>query len=162
MQGAKILVQNTANPQLDELFENYYEHWYKGVVDPGWGKELLKKGYFDLEQGEIWLSYVTDICPLNGKRILDVGAGFGKLVIAARQKGFDAYGIEPDKVMFAGAQMRMKALDYPPDTIKNSWGESIPFADGEFDVAIFSTVLEHVHNIKPVLLETLRVLKRGG
>jgi 2-polyprenyl-3-methyl-5-hydroxy-6-metoxy-1,4-benzoquinol methylase len=44
-----------------------------------------------------WMAHVT---PLEGKRLLDVGAGSGKLVRFLRARGVDASGIEPSRPLF--------------------------------------------------------------
>jgi 2-polyprenyl-3-methyl-5-hydroxy-6-metoxy-1,4-benzoquinol methylase len=41
------------------------------------------------------------LCALGGRRLLDVGAGSGKLVRYLRSRGVDAHGIEPSRALFA-------------------------------------------------------------
>lgn len=41
-------------------------------------------------------------------------------------------------------------------------GESLPFADNEFDLIILDNVLDHCESPSDVLSEIIRVLKRGG
>ena len=40
--------------------------------------------------------------------------------------------------------------------------EALPFADGEFDVAIVSDTLHHLYNLKRSIDEVSRIVKRGG
>jgi len=148
--------------EIDQLFEEYYRDWYEGVLDPTWGKDCQYKGYFDPGEAKKTLNKIESLVSLQDKKILDVGAGFGNLLIAARLSGYDAYGVEPDAIMFQGATKRLKGLGISEDILTNTVGESLPFEDESFDVAIFSTVLEHVQNIYAVLSETARIIKPGG
>ena len=49
-----------------------------------------------------------------------------------------------------------------PGRLVSAAGESLPFADGSFDVVYSANVLEHTQRPHAVLDEALRVLKPGG
>ncbi len=93
----------------------------------------------------------------NGRRgrLLDVGCAHGWFLEAARARGFDACGIEPDPAICALAQS--KGLEvrtgYFPDDIP----------DGEmFDVIVFNDVFEHLPASATVLRACCRRLVPGG
>lgn len=104
---------------------------------------------------------------LAGKKILEVGCGFGLFVFVTRRDyGCDTVGIEPAEVGFdtSFALARQIAAEYgiPAEVVIDARGEKIPFPDGTFDILFSSTVLEHTSDPQAVLRESLRVLKPGG
>src|SRR4029077_16848087 len=56
------------------------------------------------ESDEVNLSslcgWMRRIVPLEGKRLLDIGAGSGKLVRFLRARGIEAHGLEPSRALF--------------------------------------------------------------
>ena len=112
--------------------------------------QLLARKRMDL------LSDVTgDLSPI---RLLDVGSGHGFFLAEARQRGWDALGIE------VSAQPRQFAkrelgLDVVGEDIERSWPR---LGDREFDVITFWHVLEHLERPDEVLLEAVSRLGRGG
>ncbi len=72
---------------------------------------------------------------LRGGRVLDVGAGHGRLVAALRRAGFDAHGIEPSRL---GASI---GADRGLPIVRSSLDEH---TDSELDAAVLWHVLEHV------------------
>ncbi|MCE5282425.1 MAG: class I SAM-dependent methyltransferase [Deltaproteobacteria bacterium] len=104
---------------------------------------------------------------LSGKKVLEVGCGFGLFVFVTRRDyGCDTVGIEPAERGFdtSYALARQIAAEYgmPAEAVINGKGEKIPFPDGTFDIVFSSTVLEHTEDPRAVLRESLRVLKPGG
>jgi SAM-dependent methyltransferase len=100
--------------------------------------------------------------PIDGTtKILDLGCGAGKLVQAARERGYDAYG--------CGLGLRDAHNDADADLIARGILRDIdrdpyhlPFDDGTFDVVISDQVFEHVMDYPTTLRETQRVMKPGG
>jgi len=104
---------------------------------------------------------------LRGKRVLEVGSGFGLFVAVTRiVYGMESHGLEPAGSAFDSSYrtsreiIRENGLD--PEIIVNARGEAIPFPDDHFDVLFSSTALDHTENPERVLDESLRVLKLGG
>ena len=111
----------------------------------------------------------------RGSRILDVGSGHARLLLALKYAfGVEGYGV--DKYAYAG-------LDSPnvlTDATRKLWAlhdreglrilspfdiekESLPHPDGFFDAIISQQAVEHFHDTpKPVFEDVLRVLKPGG
>ena len=91
-----------------------------------------------------------------GSRVLDVGCGTGALVVAARERGLDTVGVDPDPEMAALAGRATKeevAVTGLPD---------LPFADDHVDVVIASFVLNHVDHPRAGARELARVAAPGG
>jgi ubiquinone/menaquinone biosynthesis C-methylase UbiE len=104
---------------------------------------------------------------LPGKRILEVGSGYGMMVVhGCLNYGLDMQGLEPPKQGFEGryeiAQKILLENGIDPARIACGIGENIPFPDNTFDIVCSFQVLEHVQDPYRVLSESWRVLKPGG
>ena len=99
-----------------------------------------------------WMSRVT---PLEGRRLLDVGAGSGKLVRYLRRRGVDAHGIEPSRALFD----RFLAGDaaFTRATIDGG-GKSI----GSYPVVTAFDVIEHVPDPVAFLRDIASAIEPGG
>jgi SAM-dependent methyltransferase len=97
--------------------------------------------------------------PLEGRSIVDVGCGRGRLLRALMRRGAVPTGVDPS------ADLLAKAADMAPGAaLHRSGGEAMPFADDTFDGAIFLNSLHHVPQnlIRPALAEALRVIRPGA
>jgi ubiquinone/menaquinone biosynthesis C-methylase UbiE len=98
---------------------------------------------------------------LDGRDVLDVGAGAGALVRWLRSVGARVTGAE------CGVEMRRRAVAVDPDhagDYVDAEGQDLPFGDGSFDAVIYSYSLHHVpvDEIPTALREARRVLRPGG
>lgn len=114
------------------------------------------------------IAMVARLLPVDvsGKRLLEVGSGYGMLVATARRRyGIDAFGVEPGEQFqgtFSLSQDLLEGFGLPSTAVVQGSGEAIPFTDGHFDIVYSCNVLEHVEDPAKVLAESLRVLKPGG
>lgn len=100
------------------------------------------------------LDGLHSVRPRKG-RLLEVGCGHGWFLEAARERGFETVGIEPDGAVADLAEQRgLRVLrGLFPDVLD----------DGErFDVVIFNDVLEHIPDPRTVLRAAARTLGPGG
>jgi 2-polyprenyl-3-methyl-5-hydroxy-6-metoxy-1,4-benzoquinol methylase len=100
-----------------------------------------------------------------GARLLDVGSGFGSCVLAARQKGFDAVGIEVAsfEVKFARERLaRVRPQDEPGAVYRLGSFLDFDAPDGSFDIVTFWNVLEHIEDLQTTLSTAKRLLRKGG
>ncbi|MEO0795366.1 MAG: methyltransferase domain-containing protein [Verrucomicrobiota bacterium] len=95
---------------------------------------------------------------VDAPRFLDGGCGAGDYVKACHSLGWQAKGIEflPEKVE------RARAKGLGPETVQQGDLEALPFDDGEFEILLLNEVLEHVPDDRSALVETHRVLAKGG
>jgi SAM-dependent methyltransferase len=99
-----------------------------------------------------------------GAQILDVGAGYGSFVLAARERGYDAVGAEVEsfETSFANRRLGRAGGNAVRGAIVRASGLELPFARNTFDAVTLWNVLEHVADLRPLLQETARVLRPGG
>lgn len=102
------------------------------------------------------LELIGAFFPLDGARVLDCGCGEGSYVEAMLELGADAYGMEVDPEKVARSPL------LHTERIVRGDIESLPYADGSFDLVILNEVLEHVPDQESALSEVRRVLKAKG
>jgi ubiquinone/menaquinone biosynthesis C-methylase UbiE len=97
--------------------------------------------------------------PLEGKALLDIGCGRGRLSRALAKRGAVMTGVDPqDAVLDLAREIA------PDSTFQQSGAEALPFDDAHFDGAIILNSLHHVPEavIDAALAEAMRVVKPGG
>ncbi len=101
---------------------------------------------------------------ISGK-LLDLGCGTGRQVLAAAEAGFDAYGIDFSREAIALA-LRSVQAGQMQSTAHFKYGNilQLPYADAEFDVLSDNACLQHISPMDWDLYahNTARVLKPGG
>jgi SAM-dependent methyltransferase len=95
-----------------------------------------------------------------GERILDVGAGRGKLGEAMRARGNVVHGIELDADAARVAGARLDFVHCGDATRTGALPE--PIAAGGYDRVVFADVLEHVLDPEALLLAARPLVKPGG
>jgi len=98
---------------------------------------------------------------LPGKRVLDIGCGGGFLAEEFARDGFVVTGIDPAAHSINAAKRHAATTSLEID-YRIGKGETLPFADGAFDIATCCDALEHVDDYVQVVSEITRILKPGG
>lgn len=88
------------------------------------------------------------------RSILEVGAGTGAFLNTVKGETGRLTGLDPDAENIA--QLRLEGFD----AVQGS-AERLPFADGEFDVVVFSYTPHHVSDWSAALHEAMRVARNG-
>jgi SAM-dependent methyltransferase len=92
----------------------------------------------------------------RGGRLLDVGCGTGTLVRAARDRGLEAIGVEPDPEMAALAGSLLG------EAVVVGGLPDLPYADSGFDAVTANFVLNHVDDPRAGARELARVAAPGA
>jgi SAM-dependent methyltransferase len=101
-------------------------------------------------------AHVESFHPLDGALLLDVGGGPGFFADAFSARGATYIAVDAD-----AGEMRLHGRAPGPRTVQAS-GTALPFADGTFDIAYSSNVLEHVPAPWEMSDEMVRVVRPGG
>jgi len=104
------------------------------------------------------LDHVLPVLTLDGRRILDVGAGYGYLVPH----------LEPRVTRYVGVDLALGAVrQFPASSMRRAHGvvangAALPFPSGSFDLALCLEVIEHVADPARLVEECFRVVRPGG
>jgi 2-polyprenyl-3-methyl-5-hydroxy-6-metoxy-1,4-benzoquinol methylase len=92
----------------------------------------------------------------TGRRLLDVGTSYGFFLVAARERGWSAVGVEiaPEPAEYA---RRIYGLDVRTGTL-----ETVPLEPAGFDVVTIRHVLEHVPDPLGMLRRAVALVRPGG
>lgn len=99
---------------------------------------------------------------LPAARVLDLGAGFGSVVLGCRARHIKCYGVEPEAFQLQVIRKRMDLVFEMDMVVSQGIGEQLPFKDNIFDLITSFQVLEHTHHPGDVVREAFRVLRPGG
>ncbi len=135
---------------------------------PRYDADTIVKGYMASQEGEHDSQYSMRVysfyralkkqakrLPPPGAKVLDIGTAGGAFLDAAKQYGYDAYGMEPSADLVARGKAR--GLQIEQGTI-----ESHSFAHGSFDMVCLWDVIEHLPDPKLALVEIRKLLKPDG
>lgn len=134
------------NPNLAGALNDYEEAYLQYLAPDSSDDANLQSLYR-------WMERFT---PLSGKRLLDVGAGSGKLVRFLRSRGVDAHGIEPSRALFdaflsTDAAFTCGTLDDCRSSVARG-----------FDIVTAFDVIEHVPDPVGFLGGVAAALDSGG
>ncbi len=154
----------------DEAFSRYYgsSQYYahsKGFAQLGL-RERVQRDAIRLRSGQsigvvAWLRtrilsslVLVDLPGASGMKVLDVGCGAGRLLLAAKEAACECHGAEPSS-QAREVLGRLGIAAYP-----SIFDESIP--SGYFDVVTFNQSLEHMPNPVTALARAKQLLAPGG
>lgn len=136
---------------------------YAGIFTDEAVEEHLR-AYVGMEQAEELLALMQKRRP-DARRLLDIGCGYGSFVLAARERGLDAAGVELAGFEIDWARGRLadeRPGDDPFSVYVQGDAHSLPYPDGSFNAVSLWNVLEHVRDAGKTLAEASRVLQPGG
>lgn len=144
------ILKTTPTPSLDKLPSYYESDDYISHTDGQ--RSLFEKIYHIVKRNAIQQK-VKLIGKFSQKgQLLDIGAGTGDFLVAAKNDGWQTLGIEPNKN--AKTLAENKGVNFA-DQLE-------VISDDSFDVITMWHVLEHVPNLEYQLKQLKRICKPGG
>lgn len=130
------------------------------ILDSAEGYDLAAPSY---DKKENYLNSFEDsyifncLGDLKNKKVLDVGAGTGRLSIRFASLGAETTALDISPEM-------LKVLNCKNSRIKTvvADAENLPFDDNSFDIVVGAFLIVHFKNPKYFFNEAYRVLKPGG
>lgn len=145
------LLKTEPQPTAENLGSYYESEDYISHTD---GKRsLFEKLYHTVKQKALKdkVKLVTRYQPAKGK-LLDIGAGTGDFLVAAKKAGWQTQGIEPSEKAKAIATEKGVNFAESLDSV----------ADHTYDAITMWHVLEHVPDVEKQIAELKRILKPDG
>lgn len=144
-------IKNKVISHVEEILSAYTGRPAKETANALLSWKRARKFLSDLE---------NTLGKVKGKKLLEIGSGYGLFLVLCLIKGVKAFGIEP-----AASRPYTLTLDvsrellaragFPRNSVKAASGENLPFGDSSFDLIVSYYTLEHVQ-------EAARVLRPDG
>jgi ubiquinone/menaquinone biosynthesis C-methylase UbiE len=153
-------------------------NWEEAVLwlkDQPQNRVIIESCYFDdpifdaaerFYHSQEWqnISSIISSYKLEGKKVLEIGAGRGIVSYSFAKDGWEIHALEPNPSSIVGnkAIEQLKNDSGLEIYIHENWGESLPFLDNEFDLIFCRQVLHHANELDKFCKEIFRVLKPNG
>jgi len=131
--------------KLENLWDKYYSKTKNKKIGLHW--ELIEA--------------ITNKVDIEGKRILEVGAGRGNDSIYLSNQGAKATVIDNSKEAIEIISQNAKNNNVKLNIVRAD-ALNLPFKDRSFDLVFHQGLLEHFHNPARIIQEQKRVLKDNG
>jgi len=110
-----------------------------------------------IESDQKIMEMIRQVAELQGRDVLEVGCGDGRLTACLSKLSRLLIAIDPDVSSLRKARQKLPHVD-----LRIGSGELLDLPDDAFDLVIFSRSLHHHQNGRAALAEAARVLKAGG
>ncbi|WP_337996695.1 class I SAM-dependent methyltransferase [Oleispirillum naphthae] len=156
-------MQPELSPETRDALTAYLSQIYAGAFTP----EAIR-AHLENHIGLAFAGYTTQVIAPRlppGARVLDIGSGFGSCVLAAREAGFDAFGIEIARFEVDFARNRLRQLrpqDEPEKVYLCGDARTLDLAPASLDAVTLWNVIEHIDDWDTVMDAAARFLKPGG
>jgi ubiquinone/menaquinone biosynthesis C-methylase UbiE len=111
----------------------------------------------EIDRKHLENSMIEKFVDLEGKHILEVGCGGGRVTAFIAEKAENLIAIDPDEGCIAKARENIRGVDFRVGS-----GEALDFEGGSFDLVIFTMSLHHHGDCEMALKEARRVLDKSG
>jgi len=97
---------------------------------------------------------------LQGKRVLNIGAGKSRLGAIARTRGAEFIDLDPSFRTLEEEDLKVNAVEGSAPVVAK--GEELPFRQAAFDEVLISYVLEIVEDPRQILEQAMQAVKANG
>jgi ubiquinone/menaquinone biosynthesis C-methylase UbiE len=130
-----------------------------------WHTKVLESDPDHPDESSPWYKLVLEFLPpVQGKRILEIACGRGGFSRLLASKGATVCGADFSESAITIANEKL--LRFPELANRLTYlqadAQSLPFADGFFDIVISCETIEHVPDHRAAVREMYRICKRGG
>ena len=120
----------------------------------------MNRSIYGLKGAGEWYELQKLLPDFQGKRVLDLGCGYGWHCLYAAQHGAESVlGIDISKKMLAVAQQKNK---FPQVHYQNCAMEDFEFPANSYDIVISSLAFHYVENFNGIVNNIFRGLANGG
>ena len=120
----------------------------------------MNRSIYGLEGAGEWSELQKLLPDFQGKRVLDLGCGYGWHCLYAAQHGAEfVLGIDLSKKMLAVAKQKNK---FPQVHYQNCAMEDFEFPANEYDVVISSLAFHYIEDFDGIVNSVFRSLTNGG
>jgi len=98
---------------------------------------------------------------LAGRRVLEIGCGFGCNLLSLQASGVDAFGIDREPLYLQLSPLLAGLANVPPPRVACAAAEQLPVASSSVDAVLSHSSIQYM-NIPRVLAEIARVLRPDG
>ena len=109
------------------------------------------------------LDWINQLCPLPGRRVVDVGCGGGILADAMARKGAEVLGVDLATKSLRVAQLHALEAETPNVSYREISAEALAAEQpGSFDVVTCMEMLEHVPDPSSIVRACATLVRPGG
>lgn len=101
--------------------------------------------------------FISNLGDIKNKKILDVGAGTGRLSLRLHEKCAKVTAVDAAEEMLKILNKKNKNI---PTVVADA--EALPFPDNSFEIITAAFLIVHLKNLKHFFAESYRVLKPNG
>jgi 2-polyprenyl-3-methyl-5-hydroxy-6-metoxy-1,4-benzoquinol methylase len=147
----KILSQDQYNA-LDPTYDP--GAFIENLTDENWREHL----HIDEYKGHLApiIPKLSERHPKQTLKLLDIGCGMGGFLLAAKESGLEAYGVEPSESHSLIGRTRFGL------NIRSAYFSRDDYRDAEFDIVVLWHVIEHIFDQSAFLKDVYSVLRPGG
>lgn len=157
---SKRFLRSMVIHEFNTLYGVPYSDYVDGVIDSWFNDDFDRDGRWAFLEQRLGKKKL-----LGGQQILDVGSGCATFVLHGLKKGYNVWGVEPEKWKREFLTMKVRDMEYPKyfgERVVQAIGEHLPFPKGAFDIVTTHQTLEHVSDVRQCLSEMLRVISGKG
>jgi ubiquinone/menaquinone biosynthesis C-methylase UbiE len=151
---------------LRDLIIEHYERRGERLDTPAGLLTLDTNSVLAADRGRLLLRLLAErgAGSISGRRVLDVGAGFGALALYYAHLGAEVVAVDPNEQRMRVAVEIAKRHGLALSAIAGH-AQSLPFPDASFDLAVANNSLCYIvdaHEHRAALVEIERTLRPGG